>query len=683
MPNGDPSMVSEWVWDYADPNSGDNDDSTAVAEHIYATPQLYNNVNLRVKSNYGCPSTTPATQTLNIGGIPTVSFSTRGVAAGDRFSFDPTNSEVAGSDPINSYLWDFGDGGTLPQTGPSERIARHTYASAGARIVRLTMSTLQGCTNFAERPIYVLPNATASDTQVYQENFDNNSWPVLPPIGSSWIHQNGTWTTPSYGNDEKSSIYSPALNIGGLSRPIISFKTLVDMAKNDGVVLQWSSDSLNITDPAKIWIAVGQEESGLNWYNASSIASKPGDQAIGDYGWTLEENTIPAWKDSKHTLAALPLSNFDRYVFRFSFASNQDGNTTGGFSVDELRIGSGTRTVLIENFTNTASNSVKEPNDFFRLFPDDDPTDEATGEVGDEFVKIDYHIALSNNPGASTDPFNEENPSDPGARALFYNISTVPQTRMDGTIGLEGGPFESWAAPELSRHLLDLAAASILANVTVDDGELTITGSFTPLNALPGTTNLYVAVIEENVTLDLNPSLAGRIGSGETEFGYVLRKMLPNGAGQKFIDLAQGAAQTFEFTWSNPRLLEPADDIAVVIFLQAEEPDQLGVRQVYQSYMVRTADPGTVTGIDPEKAFALYPNPADEGFTLELAQPVKERTPLQLYDQMGKVVKTTFLEKGESKKTVSTSNYAAGVYLLQLSSKENPIRKKVMIVHKN
>jgi hypothetical protein len=321
--------------------------------------------------------------------------------------------------------------------------------------------------------------------------------------------------------------------------------------------------------------------------------------------------------------------------------------------------------VLLESFTNTNSWDAGDYQEF-KEFVDD--------KLGDEIVKVDYHVSFPN-----IDPFNQANQSDPGARALYYNISAVPQVCLDGMIpedvasGRPNQDFASWNTFEFNKRVLELADATINANIGLNaDGEITISGDFTPFRDMPGNTILHVAVIEENIPVDENEDLlSGTAASGTTTFAYVLRKLLPSASGTKYSNLLSGITHTFgeggELTWSSPSLFKPQDDIAVVLFLQDEE-----TKVIYQSRIYRSiADPAGVTGInDPEFAMNFYPNPSDN-------------EPLLMYDQLGHLVSEAVFEKGESSKKVSTNTLAGGVYLIKIDTSEGSVIKKMMVVHKN
>jgi hypothetical protein len=133
------------------------------------------------------------------------------------------------------------------------------------------------------------------------------------------------------------------------------------------------------------------------------------------------------------------------------------------------------------------------------------------------------------------------------------------------------------------------------------------------------------------------------------------------------------------YTWPSLPIYSP-QDLAVVVFLQDEMS-----KEVFQTEIVDLKDPAVVTGIpdQPEVQFSVYPNPADHEFTIVLPKPVHERTALQVFDQLGKVMLEANFEKGESRKTINTSEYSGGVYLIQMKGEKGMLRHKVMVMHRN
>jgi hypothetical protein len=682
------STISRYDWNFGDATNSNNTNNKnelklpqPTASHTFITPTLYNTT-LTVVSNDGCTSPVLTTN-VDVAGVPVVNFAFAGVSTKDTFFFNANASTIA-NDQFGNLAWNFGDGKPL-ESGLS-KIVSHTYDQSMVTTAILTVTGQKGCSSADTLDVVVLPYVPMT-SGAYIRNFNDDAgwkpWTLDNKKDSvSWGYDaaNGIWRTGvdgTYSGREESALYSPAFNFSAMERPIISFKNFVRMHASDGVVLEYSTDARNIVDPNKVWTIIGTNESGIDWYNQDDLASSPGNQTTGDYGWSgtgskTDNLEPPKWREAKHSLSAV--IGASRVVFRFALASQVNRPQLPGFALDDVRIGNGTRTVLIENFTNASTNSVVEEDNFFKKFPVDPVTQQPLNLDGVELVKIDYHVAF---PGV--DPINEENPSDPGARALYYNVGTVPHTRMDGNIATTPGPkFSEWGLDEFEKRVLDLATIEIKDTVKLSGSELTIEGTFKALENIAGTTLLHIAIVEKEVNIADN-GFNGRISSGHTDFKYVLRKMLPSAAGRPYTDLVQDAEHAFKETFELPGLLLPEDNLAVIIFLQQAD----GEKRVYQAHMYQydIQDPADITAVDAERMIGIYPNPADKEILVELAVPVKERTPLRMYDQMGKMVREMWLEKGETTKTLVTQDYAAGMYLVQVETPIGLVRKKVIVLH--
>ncbi len=145
---------------------------------------------------------------------------------------------------------------------------------------------------------------------------------------------------------------------------MISYSSFVDVNTGDGLVLQYSTDNLNILDPSKTWTNLGSTPTGpspgLDWYNALGLPSNPGNtgpttpNSIGT-GWTTIPTDPKQWIHPKHNLDAVAtLAGSQKVILRFAFASVASSTANlDGAAIDSVFFGSRTRTILFENFTST------------------------------------------------------------------------------------------------------------------------------------------------------------------------------------------------------------------------------------------------------------------------------------------------------------------------------------------
>ncbi len=630
-------------------------------------------VNLRVSTNVGCFDI--ATQTVEVGAIPQTEFNYTGVNTSDSFEFTSTTPDpsASGTDNIDNYFWDFGDGDT--RNTVSETVNNKIYSNTFVDSVRLTVTTTLDCESTLAKPIAVLDKFDPITTP--SEAFENGTegWLTLSQINNSWrlsdnnadIDQDGNtlWVTnpnDSYLPNEISFLYSPTFDFSSVDRPLVSFDAYWDMV-NGGVLLQYSVDNLNIADPAKEWLILGTLESGEDWYNRTELSLPTVTTGI-------------AWSDSvglaepRHVLdQSIDESNRDNVNFRFAFLSQDADPQRPGFAFDNFVIGERTRTVLLENFTNTSgSAATRAESDFLKTFDVED-------DLGTVLVKINYHTDF---PGE--DPLNEANKIDPSARALFYDITETPTAVIDGTItDSEGRPFSQWGQTSFDLRSLILAEFEIDVTVTSTDGTINIEAIPTPQNnsVLNQELIIMAAVLEKEVLL--NDLGVPSVPSGETDFEFVLRKLLPNAAG--VLLNTEGASSTIpmdlvSFSWTPSNVVSPSN-LAVVVVVQDQN-----TKEVYQSeLLLDIPDPGPVTGMDSDIAvnlFNFYPNPANDRLNVLLSDELVNST-LRMYDNFGKVVYQRTIE--ESTFDIGIRDYASGMYHIELSNDDNILRKRLIISH--
>lgn len=139
-------------WDF-----GDFTSSTQFSPcKKYSTPGTYQ-ARLTVTNNYGC--TRQTTQTITVNDIPNTNFNVSSTAGCTPFTVSFTNNTVAGTSPIVSWEWDYGDASTptVLQNSPP-----HTYFSTGTYTITLRATNTSGCSNINTRTVIVSNTPTAS-----------------------------------------------------------------------------------------------------------------------------------------------------------------------------------------------------------------------------------------------------------------------------------------------------------------------------------------------------------------------------------------------------------------------------------------------------------------------------------------------------------------------------------------
>ena len=713
--------IATATWSYSDTKASTTENadtifypSTRIPIHMYSESGSYPNVSLNVITNFGCANVLPATKTLSIGGTPQVVFSFVGIATTDPITF--VNASTVANDLVKQLDWTFGDGNVAAVTSNFGSPVINNYANAGPYTANLKVTSAIGCNSNLSKLVIILPRVVSTIASPYLATFETNNggWQHAPTdtttnMSDSWEHGgvnkpltkstiDGTkaWATSLTGKfsaNERSALYSPSFDISGLARPMISFDKFVQFNRNEGVIIQYSIDNKNVADETKAWFVLGEDiDEGVEWFNGQSIASKPGDQPVNDFGWY--DSDVKEWREAKHTISNVspkpPVAGATRVVFRFALAARASDLPitvdNEGFAMDNFRVGDRTRIILHESFANTGNSSSQEKseNTFIRGFK----------TVGTDVVRINYHTGF---PG--TDPFNLHNPADNSSRALFYNVSSTPDSYLDGEYGgipLLKQKFSAWGEKSFDQQTLSLANAKIKINHTIDGDGIKINVDVTAIETtIPkDSVALFIGILEESIPFgSLSGSQQAKVLSQETVFDYVLKKMLPSAAGTVLSDtIANGTTKNFglldeAFTWKpDPTKfsLPKTGDLAIVAFLQ-----NVVTKKIYQSSIVMDLnDPvvNVVTGIEailPEQV-NVYPNPASKEFRVELPAFVQNEVPMNLIDLTGRKHYGGVIGSGSNKTTVNVENLSEGIYILEIGSGSTGIiRKKIMVVMKN
>ncbi|HMP22425.1 MAG TPA: PKD domain-containing protein, partial [Ferruginibacter sp.] len=119
---------------------------------------------LQVTSIFGCINSITKAKYINIES-PKVLMP--GLPDSGCISFTKTfRDSVVSSDPVSSYLWNFGDGTTSTDKNPT-----HTYTAAGNYTVKLVITTVSGCTDSAVRNNAII--ATGKPQVSFSANLTN------------------------------------------------------------------------------------------------------------------------------------------------------------------------------------------------------------------------------------------------------------------------------------------------------------------------------------------------------------------------------------------------------------------------------------------------------------------------------------------------------------------------------
>jgi hypothetical protein len=671
----DPEGETQIKWYRADDDSGTNEQEIHVGPtHTLALNDQGKFLLIRVfpQASSGTPVGIPVKGLYYgpvVNKLPTVSITgPAGLCQGSEVEivFDFTGSapwEISYTDGTNEHNF-------------SSTTSRHALSvSEGGEYMVTRLVDESGCDGIdLGNVLEIEASSTVLIDEWYTETFANgtsgwistlpaghtvNSWTFGPPQGDIFTSASAgsnIWYTDiaNFNISEQSSVTSPCFDFTLVKRPMIAIDLWKEFGQDsDGSVLQYSADN------GYTWRNIGQPGQGVNWYNSSHISGMPGGQQT---GWTASDSE-KEWTESRHYLDVLAGAKYVR--FRIAYGSDGSGGSTGGMAFDNIRIGERSRLVLLEHFTNTNNLECIAANqtihDIYQINKPD-------------FAFISYHTSFP-----SGDPINNKNTADPGTRALYYNVSTVPFSVMDG--GLDGGGRYNYSPAGFNesdlhqRALIDPYFKIEISQNQVNNDlsielELKSIFSFGPFDM-----TLHMAVLETEVTA----SQAGI--PGNNIYRNVVRKLLPNAGGTN-LPASWTANQTagYSFNWTIENVFN-TENLALIAFIQDEN-----TKEIYQ--VGTSSEFGIPTFIDSpdqvakEPSIIFYPNPATDYLLIEFQKTIIEEHRLEIYNLSGRMIHTDILKSGRSDYEFNTSGLSRGIYFFVIKNNRETLSTARIIIFK-
>lgn len=302
------SSITGWAWNFGDPGSGGDNNSTQPSpSHTFSDFGTYT-VELTVSTSLGCDSTITRQTSISpyVKNFPYIEdFET------NHHGWVPEGKVFDGSTVTTESSWNL-------------------LSSAGS----ITPDPLPN----------VGPTFWATHTTGIPDNF--------------------------YFNNERSVLYGPCVDLTTLTRPVLAMDYFNDTERQgDGVYVEYREEDDNGNGT---WTRLGDNVNGLNWYDENSIGGLAllGNvgQNVSQFGWS---GTSEAWTTGRFNLDPLVGMSRVRFrvVFGSNF-SPVNTDIYDGFAFDYFKLESRNRLVLVENFTSASSSSAVAGNtDAFKSFP--------------------------------------------------------------------------------------------------------------------------------------------------------------------------------------------------------------------------------------------------------------------------------------------------------------------------
>ena len=191
-----------FVWDFSDGNVAVTSDS--LISHTYTLPGYYLPKMILIDPT-GCQVPIFGGDTISVKGA-TANFGFLNQPLCDAGPVAFTDSTI-GTDPIATYAWNFGDGGTATIQNPI-----HTYSTTGTYYPQLIITTLLGCTDTAQS---IVPVKIVASPQAAYTHSGNGCAPLT-------VQFNGLLNIPdssvvswnwSFGNGNNSNLQIPTAQL--------------------------------------------------------------------------------------------------------------------------------------------------------------------------------------------------------------------------------------------------------------------------------------------------------------------------------------------------------------------------------------------------------------------------------------------------------------------------------------
>lgn len=286
-------------------------------------------------------------------------------------------------------------------------------------------------------------------------------------------------------------------------------------------------------------------------------------------------------------------------------------------------------------------------------------------------------------------------------RRSFYSINSVPSLIVNGV--QYAASVSAFSESDYEASIGDSTPVAITLSHEVIGQTVNIDLDIEILEDIDiPVYRVYVAIVEKMTTENVRTN-------GETEFHYVMKKMLPDGGGEFILEtngLPQDSVLSYDLSYefqgsydntvtaSNPvdhstaHTVEEFSDLEVVAWIQELENKEVLQAQATwldQSSSGGSGGSGGSTGIEENNStttFNVFPNPASDVVNIQLSQDVAAGATINLYDVVGNLVEQKSIAASNASQIIQfdTKNLNAGVYFIKLRTNDASETTQKLIV---
>jgi len=282
-------------------------------------------------------------------------------------------------------------------------------------------------------------------------------------------------------------------------------------------------------------------------------------------------------------------------------------------------------------------------------------------------------------PGAGDPYYTAEG----GVRRNFYGVNSVPRQEIDG--GFDGNSASVTQA-QFTQAYNNLSLLDISAALNIYGKKCDLTVDMTPSDDISGNLKLFVAIVEKKTT--------GNVGSnGETEFHYVMKKMMPDANGTTLAAFTSGNTVSKSLSYkfngnyrlpadaSNPidnateHSVEEFSDLIAVVWVQ-----DVATKEVLQSAF-SSVTAGMTEAERANLITAVYPNPANDQVNINLNMEQSENVEVSIFNTVGQVVlnKNYGSLNGVNTLNIQLGDLTTGIYFVKIAVGDKVYTKPLQI----
>ena len=295
----------------------------------------------------------------------------------------------------------------------------------------------------------------------------------------------------------------------------------------------------------------------------------------------------------------------------------------------------------------------------------------------DQYSILKYQMSW---PGSGDPYYTQEG----GDRRNYYSVNAVPDLVVDGNFWQDNST--ALTAQVMDDALAIPAFVELSSFFTVDNQTVDINVNINPLGDFTNSLTLYVAIFEYMTY--------NNVGSnGETQFGYVMKKMVPGSSGFLLSPLQDGVPvnENFSYTFQGSYVLPPDanspidhssshsvedfNNLGVVLWIQDD-----ATKEIVQS---AEAIPSS-TGIDnhgvKNASLMVFPNPAQEFATLKINDQNANNGQIEITNSLGEIVYAKSIDVIGSSINIDLSTLSNGIYNISYKNSGVTLYKKLQVM---